>query len=289
MCKRGCNTAPAAEISYLGDTQSHSQSHGAPSLCLALRRLPRASSAVGRDNSSRRGRRAQGPAEARPRPTSASHEARARPLEPSVALRGVPCGAGVHSAWRGAPCPPPRGGVPPLAVSTTRAGLPYAPQRVEAARTDQRLWLRKLRMCLELRRQPWHGGAGLLGPTGDRREPHQSWSLSATERGAVASPTGARTARRRHRPRREGVLLASSEWGINGGRTAEVLQRLRVLLPTPRRAGRARAGQNGAPRGAQAVPGGEALSTKMGDAHAEHAPEGLANTAVAWGTLVSSW
>ena len=103
--------------------------------------------------------------------------------------------------------------------------------------------------------------------------------------GAVASPTGARTARRRHRPRREGVLLASSEWGINGGRTAEVLQRLRVLLPTPRRAGRARAGQNGAPRGAQAVPGGEALSTKMGDAHAEHAPEGLVSPAVWWGTL----
>ena len=77
----------------------------APSLRLALRRQPRASSAVGRDNSSRRGRRAQGPAEARPRPTSASHEARARPLEPSVALRGVPCGAGVHSAWCGAlPC-----------------------------------------------------------------------------------------------------------------------------------------------------------------------------------------
>ena len=77
----------------------------APSLRPALRRQPRASSAVGRDNSSRRGRRAQGPAEARPRPTSASHEARARPLEPSVALRGVPCGAGVHSAWCGAlPC-----------------------------------------------------------------------------------------------------------------------------------------------------------------------------------------
>ena len=109
-------------------------------------------------------------------------------------------------------------GVPPLAVSTTRAGLPYAPQRVEAARTDQRLWLRKLRMCLELRRQPWHGGAGLLGPTGDRREPHQSWSLSATERGAVASPTGARTARRRRPrpelPRREGVLLAKVEGEI---------------------------------------------------------------------------
>ena len=38
-------------------------------------------------------------------------------------------------------------------------------------------------------------------------------------------------------------------------------------------------------RAAQAVPGGEALSTKMGDARAEHAPEGLADPAVAWGTL----
>ena len=79
-------------------------------------------------------------------------------------------------------------GVPPLAVSTTRAGLPYAPQRVEAARTDQLLWLHNLRMCLELRRQPWHSGAGLLGPTGDRREPHRSWSLSATERGPLRHP-----------------------------------------------------------------------------------------------------
>ena len=39
------------------------------------------------------------------------------------------------------------------------------------------------------------------------------------------------------------------------------------------------------PRAAQAVPGGEALSTKMGDVHAEHAPEGLVDPAVAWGTL----
>ena len=175
---------------------------------------------------------AQGPAEARPRPTSASHEARARPLEPSVALRGVPCGAGVHSAWCGAPCPPPRGGVPPLAVSTTRAGLPYAPQRVEAARTDQRLWLRKLRMCLELRRQPWHGGAGLLGPTGDRREPHQSWSLSATERGAVASPTGARTARRRHRPERPRARACC--WHVLRGDNPGI-ELPRVRAPSPRR------------------------------------------------------
>ena len=36
---------------------------------------------------------------------------------------------------------------------------------------------------------------------------------------------------------------------------------------------------------AQADPGGEALSTKMGDARAEHAPEGLVDPTVAWGTL----
>ena len=47
----------------------------------------------------------------------------------------------------------------------------------------------------------------------------------------------------------------------------------------------ARVEQKWAPRAAQAVPGGEALSTKMGDAHAEHAPEGLVDPAVAWGTL----
>ena len=46
-----------------------------------------------------------------------------------------------------------------------------------------------------------------------------------------------------------------------------------------------RAERNRAPKAAQAVPGGEALSTKMGDARAEHAPEGLVNPAVAWGTL----
>ena len=47
----------------------------------------------------------------------------------------------------------------------------------------------------------------------------------------------------------------------------------------------ARAEQKRAPRAAQAVPGGEALSTKMGDVHADHAPEGLVNPAVAWGML----
>ena len=47
----------------------------------------------------------------------------------------------------------------------------------------------------------------------------------------------------------------------------------------------ARAGQNRALRVAQAVPGGEALWTKMGDAHAEHAPEGLVSPAISWVTL----
>ena len=47
----------------------------------------------------------------------------------------------------------------------------------------------------------------------------------------------------------------------------------------------ARAVQKRAPRAAKAVPGGEALSTKMGDARAEHAPEELVDPAVAWGTL----
>ena len=45
--------------------------------------------------------------------------------------------------------------------------------------------------------------------------------------------------------------------------------------------------EEGSPRAAQAVPGGEALSTKMSDSHAEHAPEGLVTPAVAWGKLGS--
>ena len=43
--------------------------------------------------------------------------------------------------------------------------------------------------------------------------------------------------------------------------------------------------RNRAPKAAQAVPGGETLSTKMGDARAEHAPEGLVHPAVAWAAL----
>ena len=126
--------------------------------------------------------------------------------------------------------------------------------------------------------------------------------------GATASPTGARTARRRHRPERPRAraccwhVLRGDKKGmeVNRFRAASPghdaqAEHVRVLPqgplspPAPRgsRVGArgARAEQNGAPRAAQAVPGGEALSTKMGDAHAEHAPEGLASSAVAWGTL----
>ena len=47
----------------------------------------------------------------------------------------------------------------------------------------------------------------------------------------------------------------------------------------------ARAGHNRALRGAQAVPGGEAHRTKMGGAHAGHAPEGLIEPTDSWGPL----
>jgi len=43
-------------------------------------------------------------------------------------------------------------GVPPLAVVND---FPYAPRRVEAARTGQSLWLHELHKRLELRHHPW--------------------------------------------------------------------------------------------------------------------------------------
>ena len=47
----------------------------------------------------------------------------------------------------------------------------------------------------------------------------------------------------------------------------------------------ARAGQNRARRVARAVPGGEAHRTKMGDVHAERAPEAPMDPTDPWGTL----
>ena len=84
---------------------------------------------------------------------------RTRPAR-DLSSRRSPCeaflvalGCTAHGVER---CPPPRGGVPPLAVSTTRA---EAFLRAAARRGCTYLWLHKLRMQLELRRQPWHGGA----------------------------------------------------------------------------------------------------------------------------------
>ena len=106
-------------------------------------------------------------------------------------------------------------GVPPLAVSTTRAGLPYAPQRVEAARTDQRLWLHKLRMQLELRRQPWHSGA---------RGRSAGGASARHQRAYIAPPWTGRGCRITLGPPAGGVLLSCTRarraacWQSFGGK-----------------------------------------------------------------------
>ena len=173
--------------------------------------------------------------------------------------------------------------------------------------------LRRLHKRLELRRHPWHCGTSPLGKTSDWRDAHRPWSAFHIATGPLRHPLalGRHDAARGGAPaerrlRRERVLLVCSKGGINGEGRPVSLERsfpghdaqaehVRALPqgplgpPAPRGSRveprGARAGQNGAPRAAQAVPGGEALSTKMGDAHAEHAPEGLVDPAVAWGTL----
>ena len=80
--------------------------------------------------------------------------------------------------------------------------------------------LPRLYMCLELRRHPWHSFTGLLGKTSDRRDTQRPWSALLYRDGDAASPTSARTARRRpepERPRREGVLLVSLQGVIKRG------------------------------------------------------------------------
>ena len=70
-------------------------------------------------------------------------------------------------------------------------------------------------MRLELRRHPWHWGTSLLGKTSDRRDAQRPWSALLIATVAAASPTAARTARRRPEPERpsEGVLLVSLQGG----------------------------------------------------------------------------
>ena len=76
----------------------------------------------------------------------------ARDGPPATAL---PAALGAAHGAERLPAAARGGGVPPLAVSTAIAGLPYAPQRVEAARTSQLLWLHELHKRLELRHHPW--------------------------------------------------------------------------------------------------------------------------------------
>ena len=160
--------------------------------------------------------------------------------------------------------------------------------------------LRRLHKHLGLRRHRWHCGTGLLGKTSDRRDAHRPRSafhiatvplchLLALGRHDATTGRSARGA-------------SACSWHVLGGdnkgevdKVTQAAEHVRVLPqgplgpPAPRRSRvgprGARAEQKRAPRAAQAVPGGEALSTKMGDARAEHAPEELVDPAVAWGTL----
>jgi hypothetical protein len=74
--------------------------------------------------------------------------------------------------------------------------------------------LHRLHECIVLRRHPWHSGTSLLGKTSNRRDAQHPWSAFLIATVATASPTGARTARRRQtgrRDAREGVLLGCSK------------------------------------------------------------------------------
>ena len=72
--------------------------------------------------------------------------------------------------------------------------------------------LHKLHKCLGMRRNPWQWYEP-AGPTGDRHDAYLASMEPVPRRnGAAASPTGARTARRRHKamPAERGrVLLVS--------------------------------------------------------------------------------
>jgi hypothetical protein len=54
----------------------------------------------------------------------------------------------------------------------------------------------RLRMRLELRRHPRHGGTSLLVTTSEQRDPPPSMEPVSHRKGAAASPKAARTARR---------------------------------------------------------------------------------------------
>ena len=91
--------------------------------------------------------------------------------------------------------------------------------------------LHRLRMGHGLRRHPWHYGTGLLRPTGDRRDAgatptvHEEMKYVPHRNGAAASPTGARTARRRHTP--EHPRASACCWYVLRGENGEESPRCR--------------------------------------------------------------
>ena len=127
---------------------------------------------------------------------SAQSRRRALPLAAQqVELDLTACGRcgprRVGRAWRG--------GAELWCWAVARGGGP--PPR---ARTS----LPRLHMRLELRRHPWHWGTSLLGKTSDRRDAQRPWSAFLIATVAAASPTGARTARRRPGPERPSARRA---------------------------------------------------------------------------------
>ena len=102
--------------------------------------------------------------------------------------------------------------ISPHAISADATRRPDDAERCGTVVVGDRAWwrpsaegaqeLRRLHKHLELRRHRWHCGTSPLGgderlagrPPSGERVPHRD--------GADASPTGARTARRRHRPER---------------------------------------------------------------------------------------
>ena len=130
--------------------------------------------------------------------------------------RTHPGGLGVLNA-RDAPCPKPAAcpalrrcaGPAPSHRPATGTERDASAERCGAVRAGRSCWaipcgggpptkgaheLCRLRMRLELRRHPRHGGTSLLGPTSERRDPLPSIEPVRHRNGAAASPKAARRA-----------------------------------------------------------------------------------------------
>ena len=118
-------------------------------------------------------------------------------------------------------CPPPRRACRRSRSQRLEPPFPYAPQRVEAARTDQSLWLHELHKRVGLRRHPWHCGTCLLWPTGDRRDAHRPYSTFLIGTGPLRHPLalgrhdGARGRSTSVRARAVGMFYGGITRGVN--------------------------------------------------------------------------